>query len=121
MSGHTPWPVIRDARFRSTPEDAARYDARQQQIRESCRVYWGSHGCNLPRGHEGAHDCQCCECGDAHPDAGDGVLCVSTAPYYGEGTRFYGEDAEAHDRNCIWAGLAQGAGSDSCVYAQWPL
>jgi len=34
MSGHTPWSVIRDARFRSTPEDAARYDARRQVIRE---------------------------------------------------------------------------------------
>ncbi len=60
-----------------------------------CRVYWGSHGCDLERGHEGAHDCGCCECGENHPDAGDGVLCVATAPYYGEQTRFYGEDAEA--------------------------
>lgn len=22
-----------------------------------CRVYWGSHGCEKPRGHEGEHMC----------------------------------------------------------------
>ena len=60
-----------------------------------CRVYWGSHGCSLLRGHAGdGHDCGCCECKN-HPDAGDGVLCVATAPYYGPETRFYGEDAVA--------------------------
>lgn len=24
---------------------------------EPCRVYWGSHGCNLQRGHDGEHRC----------------------------------------------------------------
>ncbi len=58
-----------------------------------CRVYWGSHGCDLPRGHlaEQPHDCGCCEC-DRHPDEDSG--CVAKPPYYGEDTKFYGEDAE---------------------------
>jgi hypothetical protein len=59
-----------------------------------CRVYWGSHGCDLERGHEGDCDCGCCEC-ENHPDAGGGVLCVAKAPYYGPETRFYGEDVAA--------------------------
>lgn len=24
-----------------------------------CRVYWGSHGCSLERGHDGPHICSC--------------------------------------------------------------
>ena len=65
-----------------------------------CRVFWGSHGCDLERGHlerDGTpHDCGCCECGDHHPFPewpDEGVLCVAKAPYYGPGTIFYGEDA----------------------------
>jgi hypothetical protein len=60
-----------------------------------CRVYWGSHGCDLERGHPGgpdSHDCGCCQC-TAHPDPDSG--CVAKAPFYGPGMRFYGEDAEA--------------------------
>jgi hypothetical protein len=26
--------------------------------RTQCQVYWGSHGCHLPRGHEGNHECR---------------------------------------------------------------
>jgi hypothetical protein len=58
-----------------------------------CRVYWGSHGCDLERGHPGgrdAHDCGCCEC-ENHPDPDSG--CVGKFPYYGPDTNFYGEDA----------------------------
>lgn len=54
-----------------------------------CRVYWGSHGCHLQRGHEGTCQCDCCDCAD-HPDDDSG--CVAKAPYYGKNTRFYGED-----------------------------
>ena len=61
---------------------------------EPCRVYWGSHGCDLERGHaerDGTpHDCGCCECGN-HPDPDSG--CVGREPYYGAETNFYGEDA----------------------------
>lgn len=46
----------------------------------TCRVYWGSHGCRLPRGHDGQHEC-----------------CV-TAPYHGRLTRFYGEDLSFEER-----------------------
>ena len=66
---------------------------------EPCRVYWGSHGCDLERGHverDGApHDCGCCECEHhPYPDWPDeGVRCVAKEPYYGPGTNFYGEDA----------------------------
>lgn len=62
---------------------------------EACRVYWGSHGCELERGHDGPHACDCCDCPDFHtgdPDA-EGVMCVAGPPYYGPETVFYGEDA----------------------------
>lgn len=26
-------------------------------MREHCAVYWGTHGCDLPRGHKGPHQC----------------------------------------------------------------
>lgn len=29
-----------------------------------CRVYWGSHGCDLVRGHVGPHRCACADDGD---------------------------------------------------------
>jgi hypothetical protein len=46
------------------------------EVRQDCRVYWGSHGCDLERGHDGQHVCGC-----------------GTPPYYGADTNFYGEDA----------------------------
>ena len=70
-----------------------------------CRVYWGSHGCEFPRGHNGDHECGCCDCEDHGKNRGarDGYWCVAKPPYYsfdsGDGevstTFFYGEDAEA--------------------------
>lgn len=33
---------------------------------DTCRVYWGSHGCSLPRGHRGVH-----LCGRIYPDPED--------------------------------------------------
>ena len=64
--------------------------------RGNCRVYWGSHGCDFKRGHEGSCACDCCECPDHphHPEE-DEWTCVAKPPYYGPETRFYGEDAEA--------------------------
>lgn len=67
---------------------------------EKCRVYWGSHGCCLPCGHEGPHLCTCTyEDGDPSkpllphidddPEGGN----VGRPPYYGPETNFYGEDA----------------------------
>lgn len=72
-------------------------------IVNACRVYWGSHGCNLPRGHEGGHECACCDCPAGHHNGleapmlvdDDDCVCVARAPYYGSKTRFYGEDAQA--------------------------
>lgn len=55
---------------------------------EDCRVYWGSHGCCRPRGHQGPHLCLSCR-----DDDEDGW--VGAPPYYGTETRFYGEDHEA--------------------------
>ena len=57
-------------------------------MNESCRVFWGSHGCELERGHDGTHSCSCCNC-ENHPDIPE---CVGKAPYYGDNTQFYGED-----------------------------
>lgn len=61
-----------------------------------CRVYWGSHGCHKPRGHEGPCWCDCCEC-ENHPDDDSG--CVAGPPWYGPRTTFYGEDVEARGLN----------------------
>lgn len=61
-----------------------------------CRTYWGSHGCRLPRGHGGPHECECArdEQGQLLPRYDDdGCLNAGAAPYYGPGTHFYGEDA----------------------------
>jgi len=58
----------------------------------SCRVYWGSHGCCLARGHDGQCECDCCDCVE-HPDPDSG--CVGKSPYYGPETNFYGEDVKA--------------------------
>jgi hypothetical protein len=65
---------------------------------ENCRVYWGSHGCCFERGHEGDCACDCCDCPPDHDHAQpayENVYCVARPPYYGEITRFYGEDVEA--------------------------
>lgn len=51
----------------------------------NCRVYWGTHGCRLERGHPG--DCLCSPTCQA-----DGV---GKPPYYGPDTRFYGKDVQA--------------------------
>lgn len=62
-------------------------------LREFCRVYWGSHGCQFKRGHDLAvqpHECDCCEC-----DGPCKAECVAKPPYYGPQTNFYGEDATA--------------------------
>jgi hypothetical protein len=88
-----------------TPEEAiagrAAFAAHQHITLEgpqplSCRVYWGSHGCHLPRGHEGPHLCDCANKPDVDPvtrEYPDGTLNVGAPPYYGPDTRFYGEDA----------------------------
>jgi hypothetical protein len=65
-------------------------------VRERCRVYWGSHGCALERGHHGPHVCVCApllarllrQLLPWHRQAGE----VGAPPYYGADTRFYGED-----------------------------
>lgn len=54
-----------------------------------CEVYWGSHGCELPRGHHQTDgpDRYCrCDCVDPG-DTGDGAY-----PYFGPETMFYGRD-----------------------------
>ncbi len=61
---------------------------RQQEVH--CRVYWGSHGCRLERGHEGPHLCDCADWPDWQTD--DESENVGAPPYYGPNTRFYGED-----------------------------
>lgn len=68
---------------------------------EVCRVYWGSHGCCLPRGHDGSednkgHNCRCCNCPDyVHTNKViDDTVCVAAYPYYGPETTFYGEDVK---------------------------
>lgn len=58
----------------------------------SCRVYWGSHGCEFVRGHQGEHWCHCCIC-LKHEEEHKTNGCVARPPYYGDETRFYGEDA----------------------------
>jgi hypothetical protein len=66
---------------------------------DTCRVYWGTHGCYRPRGHRGGHVCDC------SPWIVRRVLHrllpwhrwrghVGARPYYGRNTSFYGEDAD---------------------------
>jgi hypothetical protein len=69
------------------------------RINEPCRVYWGSHGCYLPRDHEGPHLCICAHVDDdpskpllPHMDDDPEGGNVGRPPYYGPKTRFYGED-----------------------------
>lgn len=62
-----------------------------------CRVYWNTHGCDLERGHDGPHLCDCAvpnwrDYPDGYEDE-DGVLNVGAPPYYGPDTHFFGEDA----------------------------
>lgn len=61
----------------------------------TCRTYWGTHGCELPRGHEGEHLCSCAFDDDGnllpHMDDADNGN-VGRAPYYGPETNFFGED-----------------------------
>jgi hypothetical protein len=54
-----------------------------------CRVYWGTHGCDLPFGHEGPHLCTTCY----DPEDPEDEAYVGAPPYYGPDTLFYGEDA----------------------------
>ena len=71
---------------------------------EWCRVYWGTHGCHLPRGHDGPHLCDCAydegvdPCTRRYPD---GTVNVGAPPYYDlpEGTHFYGPDTTETERN----------------------
>jgi hypothetical protein len=62
-----------------------------------CSVYWGTHGCQLERGHVGDCECGCCTCVNHEASNVDpeGITCVAKPPYYGPNTRFYGEDAAA--------------------------
>jgi len=82
-----------DERFRSGRAAATE----EEPVSDLCRVYWGSHGCDLRRGHEGPCECDCCECGPGHPVSPEitEYLCVAKPPYYGPDTLFYGEDVEA--------------------------
>jgi len=68
-----------------------------------CRVYWGSHGCTLKRGHNGPHCCDCADEGGFDPETREyyddpGCFNVGAPPYYGPGTTFYGEDTTAAER-----------------------
>ena len=57
---------------------------------ERCHVFWGSHACDRPRGHEGPHLCLACwEPGE------EGW--VGAPPYYGPETRFFGEDVKHYE------------------------
>ncbi len=58
---------------------------------EDCGVYWGSHGCCKERGHRGAHECDCCQCGLFHRFIHRRRGCVAKPPYYGKNTHFYGD------------------------------
>jgi len=80
--------------FEMTASDVAAID----RPRESCRVYWGSHGCKMERGHDGPHRCDCADEGGFDPETREyyeepGVFNVGAPPYYGPETNFYGEDA----------------------------
>jgi hypothetical protein len=72
---------------------------------DKCRVYWGSHGCDKPRGHRGHH--RCGSCSPWWLRFVPPILRIRVGgnvgmyPYYGPGTNFYGEDAPADARSVI--------------------
>lgn len=78
-------------RSRVTTETFA-YEGELVAAKDTCSVFWGSHGCHRERGHEGDCWCDCCCCVH-HPDADSG--CVAGPPYYGDETSFFGDDVEA--------------------------
>lgn len=53
-------------------------------------VFWGSHGCDLPAGHDEPCACCCCDCDDHERDH-EALGCVARWPWYGPDTRFYGD------------------------------
>lgn len=74
-----------------------------------CDVYWGSHGCDLPRGHDDWHWCDCCT-GPNHSEQNSG--CVGAYPYYGVGKfRFAGADVRPCD-HAIEGLTVNGGGDD---------
>jgi hypothetical protein len=90
--------VTRDIKERGKcPACDAYWDENLKRVREEqarqCDVFWGSHGCDLGKDHEGLHHCRdCCRPDDpahmaAHSSAdaedygADG--CAGHWPYYG--------------------------------------
>lgn len=68
---------------------------------EGCEVYWGSHGCALRKGHEGDCFCECAFDNDGNRlpcEDDEGCRNVGGPPYYGAGTRFYGDDMRPSHR-----------------------
>lgn len=88
--------------FRVISDTTVRYQPPAPPDGGSCRVYWGTHGCEHPRGHPAGmpHECDCCTCAshpDPDPDNPDSEpSCVAGPPYYGPSTLFYGEDTELY-------------------------
>ena len=76
---------------------------RREMDHGPCRVYWGTHGCCLERGHDGPHLCECADDEDVDPVtrkylSDPQLVNVGAPPYYGPDTRFYGEDTTADER-----------------------
>lgn len=73
-----------------------------------CDTYWGSHGCDLPKGHDGPRICDCAlmDNGEYHPDTRTyydepGVVNVGAPPCYGPETHFYGDDIPEATREAV--------------------
>lgn len=58
---------------------------------DNCNTFWGSHGCDLPYGHDGP-----CICGSRDPDG----LCTQYEP--GVGVRFYHLGDELYGFGGAW-------------------
>lgn len=78
-------------------------DPERPYSQPACRVYWGTHGCCLPRGHEAmgiGHFCECAwwwdqpqDAAARASDAAEGIYNPGAPPHYGKHTGYYGEDA----------------------------
>jgi hypothetical protein len=100
LTGEPDWPTLPEGwTYAGTTERVDFYlQPSQRGETPGCDVNWGSHGCHRRRRHRGHHACDPCH---GHPwwlhaaltwlrqDGG----CVERWPYYGRGTRFYGDDA----------------------------
>lgn len=81
-----------------------------------CRTFWGSHGCSLPRGHEGLHTCGAADDeDDPAEEEGDGLCGQHRNTETGGETRWwtYPDDEDQPEHWGDWMESYPSFGEDS--------